>query len=111
MQLLKLEWEDMAWLNITDAFALFPWPGLPDDVHFTFSYHPNSDTMNLHLSRNVRGVPPRDKPQIRIAQWSKAEMEEMVRIFFYHYWQRMWTRFDMQKYQYRLAAKGSAARY
>ena len=111
MQLLKLEWEKMGWINVAETVSSFPWPGLPSDVHFSFSYNPNSDKMNLHLTRNCRGVVPGDKPQIRIAQWPKAEMEEMAKMFFCHFWERVWKPFDMQKYQYRPFAKGRAARY
>jgi hypothetical protein len=111
MQLLKLEWEKVGWINITTMFTLFPWQGLPQDVHFTFSYHPGSDMMNLHLSRNIAGVSSENKPHIRIAQWPKAEMEEMAKILFYRYWQQAWRPFDMAKYQYRPSAKGQTARY
>lgn len=101
----------MGWINIAKTVASFPWPGLPKDVHFSFSYSPNSDIMNLHLTRNVPGVSPDNKPYIRIAQWPKAEMEEMARIFFYWYWEQVWVPFDMSKYQYRASAKGYKARY
>ncbi len=111
MQSLNLKWEKVGWVRIAQSVASFPWPGLPSDVHFSLSYSPNSDFMNLHLSRNLPGVPPDNKPQIRIAQWPKAEFEEMAQIFLYRYWERIWTPFDMQKYQYRPMAKGTAARY
>src|SRR6202000_2563909 len=97
--MLKLKWEKIGWLNITPWVTSFPWPGLPDDVHFSISYNANSDIMNLHLSRNVQGVTPEDKPYIRIAQWPKAEMEEMVQILFSRYWKHVWIPFDLARYQ------------
>ena len=100
MRGLKLEWEKMGWINIAETVSSFPWPGLPADVHFYFSYSPNSEMMNLHLTRNVRGVRPENKPYIRITQWPGAEMEEMVKIFFTRYWQQVWMPFDMAKYQF-----------
>lgn len=111
MSSIKFEFEKIGWINIAETVASFPWPGLPKDVHFSFSYNPNSDTMNLHLTRNVPGVSSDNKPHIRIAQGPISEMEEMARIFLYRYWEQMWVPFDMSKYQYRASAKGYKARY
>ncbi|MDO6435581.1 hypothetical protein Q4E93_33515 [Flavitalea sp. BT771] len=111
MTLFKLKWENMGWINMAESVASFPWPGLPEDVHFSVSYAPNTDEMNLHLSRNLPGLPSGDKPRIRIAQWPKAEAEEMARLLFIRYWQQFWEPFDMPKFQYRRSAKGQAARY
>jgi len=101
----------MGWIRIADAVSSFPWSGLPPDVHFSLSYNPKSDLMNLHLTRNVGGVPKENKPQIRIAQFPKAQAEEIVKIFFYRSWQEMFSPFDMARYQYRRSAKGQGARY
>ncbi len=111
MHVLKLEWEGIAWVNITTTVASFPWPGLPNGAHFSLSYHPESDTMNLHQSRKEPSVSPKDKPYIRIAQWPSAEMEEMARILFARYWQQVWIPFDMAKYQYPPFVKSQGARH
>jgi hypothetical protein len=82
MPWLKLEWEKLGWINIGSAVASFPWPGFPPDVHFSLSYNSGSDRMNLHLTRNVPGVPPENKPYIRIAEWPNSEAEEMAQMLF-----------------------------
>ena len=111
MEWLKLEWKDVAWVHLAEKFTSFPWFGLPADVHFTLSYHPDSDMMNLHLTRNSPGVNNNNKPQMRIAQWPKSQFEEMARIFAYRYFNKVWEPFDMRKYQRRGSAKNRGACY
>jgi len=111
MPWLKLEWEKLGWINIGSAVASFPWPGLPPDVHFSVSYNSESDSMNIHLTRNAPGVPPENKPYIRIAEWPRAEAEEMAKMLFARYWYHMWEPFNMATYQYPPSSKGQEARY
>jgi len=51
MRGLKLEWEKMGWINIAETVSSFPWPGLPADVHFYFSYSPNSEMVKIFFTR------------------------------------------------------------
>ena len=111
MQSLKLELEKIGWIYIAETVSSFPWPGLASDVHLSFGYSPNSETINLHLTRNVKGVAPGNKPYIRIAEWLKTETEEMARLLFCRLWEQMWVPFDMRKYQHRSSPKGRHARY
>ena len=107
----KIKWDNVAWVNITDTVLSFPWPGLLPDMHFSISYHPKSDKVNLHLTRNVPDVPENNKPKIRLAECQKADMEEMAAILLHRYWQKVWIPFDMRPYQYRRSQLGRSAKF
>jgi hypothetical protein len=48
----------------------------PKDVHFTLSFHPNSDDMNFHVTRNTSDQ--KNKPQIVIAVVNKVSLESAL---------------------------------
>src|SRR6185312_4850306 len=111
MTLLNIKWEKAFWLNIAETVLSFPWPGLDADVHFSISFNPNSHYVNIHLTRNLYGVAPADKPKIRIAQIARVDMEEIGRLLWYRYWHHAWAPFDIRHYQNRRSAVGRKAQF
>ena len=70
--------KDLFWLRFKRDLN-FGFQGLPSDLHFTISRHPNSSDVNLHISKNTSGIGR--KPMIKIAVMDKQlfkDFEEML---------------------------------
>ncbi len=66
------------WIRVQQHQINFDYEGLPEKVHFTIAFNSNSDFINLHLSKNVKGVPFRNKPQIKICRIAKKDFELLI---------------------------------
>lgn len=67
---------DQFWIQVSNTFTSFGFKGLPNDVHYTFSYHENSEDVNIHLTRNIGQ--PNEKPKIEIVKIKKKVFEKMA---------------------------------
>lgn len=99
----------MAWLNLGKTVASFAGSALPGNVHFSISYHPDSEYINLHVTKNVGSQT--DKPKIEILKVKKDEAEALFRVFMHGWWQAMLCPFDMRAYQSRRSVATRNARF
>jgi len=60
-------------IDIKEHRTVFRLPDMPRDVHYTLSYHPKSDFVNLHLTREIK---TNKKPKITIVKIAKKELEQ-----------------------------------
>ena len=66
------------WIRVQPHQVNFDYEGLPDKVHFTIAFNKKSEYINLHLSKNVKGVLSKDKPQIKICRILKKDIELLI---------------------------------
>lgn len=65
--------KSIAWIRVEPHVTSFGWKGLPTDTHFSISHRPQDDFLNLHFTRNIKGVAIEHKPKIEIARINKDE--------------------------------------
>jgi hypothetical protein len=102
-------WENMAWLNFGKTVTSFAGSALPGKVHFSISYHPDSDYINLHVTKNEGSQT--DKPKIEILKVKKDEAEALFQVFMHGWWQTTLCPFDMRAYQSRRSVAARNARF
>lgn len=69
---------DWLWLTLQKHLISIRWKGLPTDVHFTIAFNENSPHINVHLTKNIGGLPIDDKPKIEILKITKADLNEVL---------------------------------
>ena len=63
-------------MRIAENLINFGYGGLPDKVHFSFSFHPSNPLINFHITREVSD---RDnKPQIRIFEVPRSDLKRIL---------------------------------
>jgi hypothetical protein len=72
----SISFSDLFWIQYKDDRISFRINGLPEDIHFTISWHKNSSKVNLHITKNVGDEG--NKPKIVIAEFKKSIIEELV---------------------------------
>lgn len=68
---------DLIWFTLQDELISFRYKGLPEDVHFTISFNNKSEYLNLHLTKNIKGIPVEEKPKIYIFYVKKSVLKEV----------------------------------
>ena len=67
---------DLFWIQYKNTRISFRIKGLPEDIHFTISWHKNSTKVNFHITKNVGDGT--NKPQIVIAEFDKQIIDELI---------------------------------
>jgi hypothetical protein len=61
------------WFQFLEDRLSFRYIGLPDDIHITISFNPNSPDINLHVSRNLD---VENKPKVEVMRINKELLNE-----------------------------------
>lgn len=67
---------DKWWIRLGENCINIGWKELPLDVHLTLSFHPNSEDVNIHLTRNVETVGR--KPAIELIKIGKQFLSKYL---------------------------------
>lgn len=67
------------WVRFNENVISFGSHQLPKDIHYSISFHPDDDYINLHITKNVSNA--KNKPQIKIVKISKADAKQYEKAF------------------------------
>ncbi len=62
-------------MRFQEHLISFRFKGLPKDIHFSISLHPNSTKVNLHVTRNTTDA--HSKPKISIVEIDKSILDQL----------------------------------
>lgn len=91
--------QDFFWIRFDEHQINFSFKGIPEDVHFTIAFNPNSEYVNLHLSRNVAGIALMDKPRYDLVSISKKDIKSFEEDAPLRFLRIMLEAFDLEKFK------------
>lgn len=63
------------WVQFREELISFSVPGLPKDIHFTFSFPNSKPYINFHITKNTEDA--RNKPKIEIFRVDKSDLDDL----------------------------------